>query len=253
MAKFDRNRGMYFGSWTGQDIDEYAGVDIGDSTGVTNCTVVATTFGAAVSNLPGEYVFTHDGKNWLLNSVVVPTEKLSSTYGLTVEGNATKGDILVITYNPKSSGWEALGKDNDELTKELNPDTETSKNVLGEATMVHNGYEPEIGVDPYYVDPSRKMYKRLLDIALQELYGEGNCLGYFAEAFFTSANPETRKMSGYCYVRQAWFIPQSTGGDTGGFAIPVNINPVGAIAKKKIVYDMTTNEATITDFPDATE
>ena len=83
---------------------------------------------------------------------------------------------------------------------------------------------------------------------MQELYGEGNCLGYFAEAFFTAANPETKKMSGYCYVRQAWFIPQSTGGDTAGFAIPVNINPVGAISKKKIVYDMSTNEATITDF-----
>lgn len=253
MAKYERHRGMYFGSWTGRDIAEYAGVDIGDSIGVTGCTVAAATFGTGVQSLPGEYVFSHDGTNWLLNSAVVAVDALKTTYGLTVEGTPKKGDILVVTYNPKSSGWEALGKDNDELTKELNPDTETSKNVLGEATVVHNGYEPEVGVDPYYVDPARKMYKRLLDIAMQELYGESNCLGYFAEAFFTAANPETKKMTGYCYVRQAWFIPQSTGGDTAGFAIPVNINPVGAVTKKKIVYDMTTNEATITDFTDTTE
>ena len=253
MAKYERHRGMYFGSWTGQDIAEYAGVDIGDSTGVTKCEVDAATFGTSVNKLPGEYTFVYTGEQWELNGVAVQGENLSTTYGLTVTGEPKKGDLLVVTYNPKSSGWEALGKDNDELTKELNPDTETSKNVLGEATMVHNGYEPEISADPYYVDPSRKMYKRLLDIAMQELYGEGNCLGYFAEAFFTAANPETRKMTGYCYVRQAWFIPQSTGGDTAGFAIPVNINPVGAIAKKKIVYDMATNEATITDFTEATE
>lgn len=55
-------------------------------------------------------------------------------------------------------------------------------------------------------------------------------------------------MTGYCYVREAWYVPQSVGGDTSGFAVPVNIYPVGAKAKKKIVYDMTTNEATITDF-----
>ena len=54
-------------------------------------------------------------------------------------------------------------------------------------------------------------------------------------------------MTGYCYVRQAWYVPQSVGGDTSGFAIPVNINPVGAVVKKAISYDMATNEATITE------
>ena len=54
-------------------------------------------------------------------------------------------------------------------------------------------------------------------------------------------------MSGYCFVREAWYVPQSTGGDTTAYAIPVEIHPVGAATKKNIVYDMETNEATITD------
>ena len=142
--------------------------------------------------------------------------------------------------------WEAIGKDNDELSKELNPDTETSKNVLGESTFKHSGYEPEVDVDPYYMDPDRAMYEKMLDNAIQEKYGEADCMGKFAEAFFESADAEKRTMTGYCYVRDAWFVPQSTGGDTAGYAIPYTISPVGAMTKMNITYDMSTNKATIT-------
>lgn len=243
--KYDRNRGMYFGSWSGEAIAEKAVAHVGDSKGVTACKVAPETFGTAVKSLSGEYVFTFDGEVWKLNGVTANTE---TTYGMTLTGTPAKDDIIVVLYTAASGGWEALGKDNDDLNKELNPDTETSKNVLGESTFTHSGYNPEIGVDPYYIDPARKMYEHLLEIALEERYGEADCLGYFAEAFFTTANKATSKMSGYAYVRRAWFVPQSTGGDTSGYAIPVTINPVGAVTKKKIVYDMATNEATITDW-----
>lgn len=144
--------------------------------------------------------------------------------------------------------WEAIGKDNDEITKELNPDTETSKNVLGEATFRHSGYEPEVDVDPYYMDPDRAMYEHMLECAIEEKYGESDLMGKFAEAFFTSVDATAKTMTGYCFVRDAWFVPQSTGGDTTGYAIPYTISPVGAMVKKKIVYDMQTNKPTITEW-----
>ena len=146
------------------------------------------------------------------------------------------------TENP----WEAIGKDNDELSKELNPDTESSRNVLGEQTFTHSGYEPEIEVDPYYMDPDRAMYEHMLECALQEKYGEADLLGEFAEAFFETVDADTKTMTGYCYVRDAWFTPQSVGGDTTGLQIPYTINPVGPAVKKNITYDMSTNTATIT-------
>lgn len=145
------------------------------------------------------------------------------------------------------AAWEAIGKDNDELTKELNPDTESSKNVLGEATFTHSGYEPEVDVSPYYMDPDRSMYEHMLECALEEKYGESDLLGEFAEAFFEAVDADTKTMTGYCYVRDAWFVPQSTGGDTTGYAIPYKIHPVGAMVKKTISYNMETNVATITD------
>ncbi len=243
--KYARERDMLFGSWTGQPIAESATVDIGDSTGVTSCVVVATTFGAAVDNQSGEYVFNYEDGKWMINDEDAGT--IATKYGLTITGDPAENDILVVVYTAASGAWEAIGKDNDDLSKELNPDVETSRNVLGESTVTHSGYEPEVEVDPYYIDPSRKMYKRLVDNAIQENYADSQILGYIAEAYFTAANKNTMKMTGYCYVRRAYYIPQSIGGDTSGFAIPVRIYPTGAKIKKHIVYDMATNEATITD------
>lgn len=154
-------------------------------------------------------------------------------------------------WKPATQGgtptWEAIGKDNDDLTKALNPDAESGKNVLGESTFTMSGYEPEIDVDPYYMDPDRAMYAHLLKCALEELSGEDDLVGLFAEAFFTTVNAETKVMTGYCYVRDAWYVPESTGGDTAGYAIPYTIHPIGAMEKKNISYDMTTNTATITN------
>lgn len=247
MAKLERNRGMYFGSWTGQPITEKATVSIGDSTGITDATVVAATFSTGVNKISGEYTFLYDGTGWVLNNNTVTADDFKTTYGITITGDPAANDIIVVEFTAAAGGWEALGKDNDDLSKELNPDTETSKNVLGETSFKHSGYEPEISLDPYYIDPSRKMYDHLREVALEERYGEADLMGYFAEAYFQTANRKTQKMTGYCYVRQAWYVPQSTGGDTAGYAIPVTITPVGPTTKKKIVYDMQTNEATITD------
>ena len=251
MARYDRNRGMYFGSWTGNNIAEEGTIstDIDSTVATVEFeTGGVADFGTQVAG-SGEYVFYYNAttSSWELNSATVTL----ATYGITVTTQTGKtlsdGDSITVNYTKASGGWEALGKDNDDLTKDLNPDTETSKNVLGESTFRHSGYEPSVSVDPYYIDPSRKMYKRIRENAIEEKYGENDLKGYFAEAFFETKNTKKRTMSGYCFVREAWYVPQSTGGDTTAYAIPVEIHPVGAAIKKNIVYDMETNEATITD------
>lgn len=247
MARYARQRGMFFGSWDGNSITANCAFSVGDSTGITGASLVESTgmssFSGKATGGAGEYVFNYDGQNWLYNGIA---QNLTE-WGITVTGTPAENDIIVVDYTATAGGWEALGKDNDDLTKDLNPDTESSKNVLGESTFRHSGVESSINLDPYYIDPSRKMYKHLREVAIEEKFGESDLLGLFAEAFFTWANDKTKKMGGYCYVRQAWYVPQSTGGDTTAYAIPVEIHPIGASTKKKIVYDMTTNEATITD------
>lgn len=245
MAKIERKRSMFFGSWTGAPIDAAAVATVLIGEAITGVTIIAETFGSKVKN-SGEYEFVYsgDGKAWRMDGSVVD----STQYGMTVDGTPADGDRVLVVFTAASSGWEALGKDNDSLVKELNPDTDSTKNVLGESGFKHSGYKPSVDLDPYYMDPSRIMYKHLLECAMEEKYSEDDLLGYFAEAFFTSVDAEAGTMSGYCYQRRAWFVPKSTGGDTSGYSIPYTINPVGPMTKRKIVYDMSTNQATITDF-----
>ena len=141
--------------------------------------------------------------------------------------------------------WEVLGRDNDDLSKELNPDTETSKNVLGEATFKHNGYEPEVNVDPYYADDESVLYEKLLAAAVQEKYGDADIKGKFVEVVFTSANAEAGTMTGTGYQRDAYIVPQSTGGDTSGLGIPFTVNPVGAMTPVTVTYTIATRGVVI--------
>ena len=143
------------------------------------------------------------------------------------------------------TNWEALGRDNDELTKELNPDTETSKNVLGETTFRHSGYEPEVEVDPYDADPSSALYEKLAAAAMQEKYGDSDIKGYFIEVIFTSVNDTNGTMSGTGYKRDAYIVPQSTGGDTAGLGIPFTVNPVGAQTAVTVTYTKATRAVSI--------
>ena len=236
---------MYFGSWDGEPIPESAVISTDSTATVEFDEGGVADFGSKVGR-SGEFVFMFNGTQWELNSKPI----VIADYGIKITGEPAAADMIDVNYTKASGGWEALGKDNDDLSKELNPDTETSKNVLGESTFRHSGYEPEVSVEPYYIDPSRKMYKRILKNALEEKYGEGDLMGKFAEAFFTTKNTEKQIMTGYCYVRDAWFVPQSTGGDTTAYGVPVTITPVGAPKKMKISYSMTDNEATITEIPE---
>lgn len=164
-------------------------------------------------------------------------------------GSLMKQDRNRLMYFASYNGtsWEVLGKDNDDLSKELNPDTETSKNVLGETTFKHSGYEPEVSVDPYYADAESVLYDKLKAAAIQEKYGDSDIKGYFVEVIFDTVNAEAGTMTGTGYKREAYIVPQSTGGDTSGLGIPFTVNPVGAMTAVTVTYTIATRGVVIAD------
>ena len=146
---------------------------------------------------------------------------------------------------PTNVDWEVLGKDNDDLTKDLNPDTETPKNVLGETTFKHSGYEPSVSLDPYYADPNSALYDKLKAAAVQEKYGDEDIKGYFVETIFDGTQSTAGHLTGTGYMREAYIVPESTGGDTAGYSIPFTVNPVGPMTVVTVDYTLATRAVTI--------
>lgn len=113
--------------------------------------------------------------------------------------------------------WFLIGKDIDDMSVELNPDTETTKNILGETTVKDNGYEPSMSADPYYANPDDAIYEKIRDIAMNRLKGD-ECKTKILEVIMEdTAGPHK------AWQEDVIVKPQSYGGDTSGVAIPFDV------------------------------
>lgn len=122
--------------------------------------------------------------------------------------------------------FEIIGDDIEEMSVELNPDTEQNKNILGQTKTKDNGYEPSMDADPFYADPDKKLYPKIRDIALGRLKGDA-CKTLMLEVFVEDTEATTHT----AYVREVLVKPQSYGGDTGGLNFPFNVSEDGASVK----------------------
>lgn len=134
--------------------------------------------------------------------------------------------------------YERLGKNLEEYNIELNPDTETSKNILGESTFKHNGYEVSSDADPFYADTTSDLFTALQKI-VDNRYQDDNLKTDAVEVHLwteaTTGEYEAYKQD--CYV-----VPTSYGGDTSGYQIPFTVNYVGDRVKGK--FNVSTGKFT---------
>lgn len=68
------------------------------------------------------------------------------------------------SFNGTAANYVRLGKDLEEYAIEMNPDSETKKNILGENSTNVKGYEPQGSVDPYYAYSGDPLYEHLASI-----------------------------------------------------------------------------------------
>lgn len=135
--------------------------------------------------------------------------------------------------------YERLGKDLEEYNVELNPDTETSKNILGESTFKHNGYEVSSDADPFYADTTSDLFTALQKIVDGRLKDD-NLKTKAVEVHLWTTEATAGKYEAYqqdCYV-----VPTSYGGDTSGYQIPFTVNYTGERVKGK--FDISSDTFT---------
>lgn len=147
------------------------------------------------------------------------------------------GTYLDTAFNKKvadvaKAAFEILGDDMEELAVELNPDTETFKNILGQTKTTDNGYEPSADADPFYADPDKALYPKIRDIALGRLKGD-DCKTLMLEVFAEDPDAATQ----LAYVREVMVKPQSYGGDTAGLNFPFSVSEDGASVKGTVTTE----------------
>lgn len=125
--------------------------------------------------------------------------------------------------------WTLIGKDTDSLTYELNPDVETTKNVLGETIVNHSGYQPELAVDTYYARTEDAIYEKILNMAMNRKFDEDSTAAYLLEAVLDEEvrDSDTKTLTGKGWMENVVVVPQSTGGELAGFGLPFNVSPNG--------------------------
>lgn len=143
------------------------------------------------------------------------------------------------SFGGSTANWYRIGKDLEEYNVEMNPDTEVRKNILGESSFVHNGYEISADADPYYAVVGDALFEKLqtiidtqanddtckTDILEVHLWDEGSTTGTFV-----------------AYKQEAYVVPTSYGGDTSGYQIPFTVNYTGT----KIAGKFSTTNNTFT-------
>ena len=142
-----------------------------------------------------------------------------------------------------TTNYIRIGKDLEEYTENLNPDVSSEKNILGENSVTHNGYDVSSDVDPFYVylddNTPEALSGKLMDIANNRRTGKG-CKTTKVDVLVDNEGTVL-----WAYREDVYIVPNSVGGDTSGVQVPFTIYNDGTRTKG------TFNLSTKTFTPDA--
>ena len=133
------------------------------------------------------------------------------------------------SFGGDSPEWERLGKDLEEYNVEMNPDTESVANILGENSFRNNGYEISSEADPYYANTEDAIFPKLQDI-VDNRSTDDACKTKALEVHLWDEDSEGVYVA---WQEDVYVVPTSYGGDTSGYQIPFTVNHVGNRVKGK--------------------
>ena len=120
--------------------------------------------------------------------------------------------------------YTCLGKDSDDLSIDMNPDTETIKNVQGETTFVNNGYTPSMS-NEYIARQEDAIYPHIQYIADHLAVDDAHTAATMIVATLDIEVSETgaKTATGSGYSVPVKIVVDNDGGSTSGYAIPFTI------------------------------
>ena len=125
------------------------------------------------------------------------------------------------------AAYERLGKDLEEYSPEMSAEVNTSKNILGETSILISSYEKTGAVEPFYADKDSALFERLQAII------DGNLtLDDLKTDVVEVKLWETDSTNAYPAIKEEAYIEiTSYGGDTTGYQIPFTLHYTGVKTK----------------------
>lgn len=142
-----------------------------------------------------------------------------------------------------ASEYVRLGKNLEEYNEELNPDVSVQKNIIGEQSVQHSGYEIQSDVDPfYYEDYDDTLSNKIMELVNTRATGD-KCRSSMVDVLLKpGATEDAAPTVVWAYREDVYVIPNSMGGDTSGVQTPFTIYKAGN--RVKGTWDMKTKAFT---------
>ena len=131
-------------------------------------------------------------------------------------------------FSTSTPTYVRIGKNLEEYNEELNPDVEVTKNILGEQSVQHSGYEVQSDVDPfYYEDYDDTLSNKIMDLANTRATGD-KCKTTMVDVLLkTGLTEDAAPTAVWAYREDVYLIPNSVGGDASGIQTPFTVYKSG--------------------------
>ena len=134
-------------------------------------------------------------------------------------------------FGTGTASWYLIGKDVEDMSVELNAETETTKNILDETSVTDKGYEPSVSVDTYYATPTDgAIYTHLKDIMMNRKTDDA-CRTRILEVLIDQSEGPYD-----AWVEEVIVKPTSYGGAQGGVRIPYTVAFAGNRVKGTVTF-----------------
>lgn len=121
-----------------------------------------------------------------------------------------------------------IGKDLEEYSEELNPEVEVTKNILGEQSVKHSGYEIQGEIDPFYFeDYDDTLSNKIMELAMTRAAGD-KCKTTMVDVLLKpGATEDATPTVVWAYREDVVIAVNSVGGDTTGIQTPFTVYKAG--------------------------
>lgn len=142
------------------------------------------------------------------------------------------------------TSYVRIGRHLEEYSEELNPDVEVSKNILGEQSVVHNGYEVQADVDPFYYESyDDALSNKIMELANTRATGDA-CKTSMVDVLLKPGTSESAQPTVvWAYREDVYIVPNSIGGDTSGIGMPFTVYKAGN--RVKGTFDTSAKKFTV--------